>query len=326
MATPNYIHGYKVVREITGGGMSRVYHVEIADNSGGFSLSTECVLKTVRPGASMEFKLRLINEGAALERLQGHPNVIDLIKISTGSEPYLILELVEGETLGKLLARGPLEYKRFQKIAEQVTETVDYAHDRGVVHCDLKPGNIMLVKNRADLVKVLDLGIGQVDGEVRLTMTNEMLGTVGYMPPEQGRHSDHRVDIFALGVVFWEMLAGRPMILPGTGLAEAVVIQTGRTYPNLAELRPDVPKHIAELIYDMTEVEPAGRPQKLSDVLRVLRHDQAPSRSAVMMAVVNPANLAALTAAPTAVQTRHTNAPTALLPKGKSWWKKLISK
>lgn len=147
-----------------------------------------------------------------------HPNVVTLHDFGQGPEGrlYLVMELVEGPTLDAVLKRaGPLPPARTLEIALQLLDAVGAAHARGVIHRDLKPANLMLSpqRGRSDLVKVLDFGLARMTGEggTTITRSGQVFGTPQYMAPEQARgdRCDHRADLYAVGVILYEMLSGR---------------------------------------------------------------------------------------------------------------------
>src|SRR5262249_12671885 len=151
-----------------------------------------------------------------------HPNIVGVIDYNVTSDgtPYLVLDYLEGETLAQCIARGPLPLEQVLSIVRQVGSALQAAHRAGVVHRDLKPQNIFLVPTEIDgraieLAKVLDFGISKMRGSQTVkTQDSALLGTPQYMAPEQatGQHSsvDERTDIFALGAIVYEMLAGQP--------------------------------------------------------------------------------------------------------------------
>jgi eukaryotic-like serine/threonine-protein kinase len=189
------------------GGMGTVYRVRHC------SLGKRFALKVMRADMAQEGELaaRFIQEARAAAAI-GHPNIVqitDFGELPNGA-PYFVMELLDGTPLSKLLRRGgPPPFARAVRILKQVAAALAAAHAAGVVHRDLKPDNIHIASN--DVVKVLDFGVAKVAGAGRLTRTGMVFGTPHYMSPEQasGAAVDHRADIYALGIIMYEMFAGR---------------------------------------------------------------------------------------------------------------------
>lgn len=179
--------------------------------------------------------------------------------IGTSNRPYLVMELVEGRTLGQALADGPLDLEQVGAIGVQVAEALAYAHDRGVVHRDVKPGNVLLGEDQR--VKLADFGIARLIGDtVRHTQTGQAIGTAAYLAPEQvtGGELSGAVDVYSLGLVLLEALTG-VRTYPGTPV-EAALARLSR--------QPEVPSYLPaawrDLVTSMTAVDPAERPSAAS--------------------------------------------------------------
>ena len=160
-----------------------------------------------------ELVKRFAHEVMALSRIT-HPHVVTIVDSGVaGGVPYLVMDFLSGTALGKLLDRGALPAARAVRIAQQVLAGVSEAHANGVVHRDLKPDNILLLDGvDGDFIKVLDFGLARmVDGATRITQTGLALGTPHYMAPEQalGTPIDERTDLYAIGVVLYQMVTGR---------------------------------------------------------------------------------------------------------------------
>jgi len=160
-----------------------------------------------------EYIERFLREAKALGKLS-HPNIVTLIDYGeAGGYFYMVMEYVEGGDLGKRLSSGPLPEAETVRVLTQICQALDYAHSSGVIHRDIKPGNILLGEDGT--VKLVDFGLAKGinadDRDLNLTWANEMMGTPNYMAPEQGVNpltADHRADIFSLGVLTYEMLTG----------------------------------------------------------------------------------------------------------------------
>ncbi len=155
------------------------------------------------------FVARFLREGSLGEQLH-HPGIVRILDVGEHSgRPFLAMELVAGHTLKQEIRdMGPLEVRRALEIARDIAEALDYAHAKGVIHRDLKPDNVML--QPSGTLKVMDFGIARVAGHAGLTNTNLFLGTPLYAAPEMvdPKHVDHRIDLYALGIILFEMLQG----------------------------------------------------------------------------------------------------------------------
>ena len=202
---------YEVLAVIGEGGMGRVYRVRHR------RLGRSFALKALRTELARDTNLaeRFIQEARAAAVVT-HPNVVQINDFGTlhTRQPYFVMELLEGRTLARIIREeGPIEPLRCLTIARQIAEAIAAAHAMGVIHRDLKPDNIILVRPSGShtIVKVLDFGLAKVAGSNRLTRPGVVFGTPHYMSPEQasGEQFDHRVDIYALGIIMFEMLTGR---------------------------------------------------------------------------------------------------------------------
>jgi serine/threonine protein kinase len=245
-------------------------------------------------------RARFLQEARAACAVE-HPNVVQVLDfIELVDQPsILVMELLEGEPLASLLARGPaLSARRAARLLLPVVSAVAAAHDRGIVHRDLKPANIFLHRREGGgrVVKVLDFGIakwtsGAMAGAGPHTRTGSTVGTPCYMAPEQAtgeRGVDRRADVWSLGVILYECLSGvRP--IPGTNAARVVMQLMTRGIVPVEQLAPEVPPEISALVGRMLSVDPARRPQDLAEVAAVLErtaNDMGPvtdpHRSAVL--------------------------------------------
>jgi serine/threonine-protein kinase len=212
---------YIVRRKLGEGGMGLVYVTEHP------AIGKRVALKVLHPEFSSQAEIvsRFFQQARAVNAIQ-HPNIVDvvdygLIPSPNGGEPprvYLLMEYLEGVTLGALIRReAPLSTERTVGIALQIADALSASHRQGIVHRDLKPDNVMLVSRgrRHDFVKLLDFGVAKLTGSASTThrtRTGTVIGTPQYMAPEQceGRTQiDHRTDIYGLGIVVYEMLTGR---------------------------------------------------------------------------------------------------------------------
>ena len=243
---------FELVREIGRGGFGVVWEAQDLE------LHREVAFKAMRRGAGPELRLeRLMHEAEAAARLS-HPNIVTLYDVGHApAGPYLVLELLRGETLAQRLTGPLLRLDEALRIAAQVAAGLAHAHDRGVVHRDLKPSNVFLCEE--EHVKVLDLGLAIAFGRTRLLAG----GTPAYMAPEQrrGAPEDERTDVFALGVLLHQMIAGE---LPFGDSPSA----ESRSPPVL-----HVPgaTELAALVQRMLQADPTARPRDAGKVLAELR-------------------------------------------------------
>jgi len=265
---------YRILERLGEGGMGLVFraHDPRLDRDVALKVLTD---DTVGDARARE---RLRQEARALSRLL-HPNIATLFDIdSEAGEDFLVLEFVPGESLAKTLERGPVPESRARAIAIEIAEALDVAHEQGVVHRDLKPANVILTpRGRA---KVLDFGIARLlDGSTvhGTVVTGEGLaltGTAPYMAPEQirGGAVDARSDLYALGVLLFEMVAGtRPFV--ADDLVSLVYRIVHEPPPRLADARPGASAGLERLVARCLEKDPARRfanARALADALREL--------------------------------------------------------
>jgi serine/threonine-protein kinase len=253
---------YRVLRQIGRGGMGVVYeaeHVEL-----GKRVAIKLMLEKYAEDA--EATQRFKREALAASRI-GNPHIIDISDIGTAPDGrmFVVMELLHGEPLADAMKRtGALPVPRVTKIIRQVLRAVGAAHGKSIIHRDLKPDNIFLVGDE-DHVKLLDFGISKVldsspDASTRLTSTGAVMGTPLYMAPEQamGEPTDHRADIYALGVILYEMLAGRPPFEGSTYGALITKVLTSDA-PLLSDLKPSLPRSLVAATHRALEKEPARR-------------------------------------------------------------------
>jgi tetratricopeptide (TPR) repeat protein/predicted Ser/Thr protein kinase len=211
------ISHYRILEKLGEGGMGVVYKAE------DIQLERLVALKFLPPHVSedSEEKARFIHEAKSASALN-HPNVTTIYGIEESSEGlFIAMECVEGKTLKQIVKEGPLSMKKVLDIGIQICEGLAMAHEKGVIHRDIKSENIMVTARGQ--VKIMDFGLAKLKGASRLTQTGTTLGTIGYMSPEQasGEEVDQRSDIFSAGVVLYELLTGR---MPFEGENQAAII------------------------------------------------------------------------------------------------------
>ena len=210
-----------------------------------------------------------------------HPGIVEIVdcEIDQRGRAYIVMELLDGESLAHCLERvGNLDFSSSLGIVGQIASALSAAHPNGIIHRDLKPDNVFLVSTpNADTplsVKVLDFGIAKLvaheTGEKGRTRTGSLLGTPLYMSPEQCRGAgkvDHRTDIYSLGCILFEMLAGRPpFIREGSG--ELIAAHLSETPPDIISLEPSLLPELGNLVMRMLAKDPAARPQTMLEVVQ----------------------------------------------------------
>ena len=217
---------------------------------------------------------RLVREAQAVNLIR-HPNIVDVFSLGTlpDGRGYFVMEWLEGMTLDERIRRkGPLSLAETAAILDQVFDAIGAAHAAGIVHRDLKPQNIFLEKRSPVVVKILDFGIAKLSGlDADRASSGLLMGTPGYLAPEQARTTevDHRADIYALGVVLFEMLTGeRPF--GGESQASVVLKHIAAEPPSLLDRLGGLPPAIDAMVRRMLAKDPADRPA-LDDVRALLR-------------------------------------------------------
>lgn len=231
------------------------------------------------------FISRFLTEARTAASLR-HPHIATIYGVSEAdsAQPYFAMELVEGSDLADLIhKRGRLTLEETLSILEPVAQALDYAHGRGIIHRDIKPGNVLLeAKAEGWNPKVVDFGIAramQDEGEIshtRLTQAGAIIGTPEYMSPEQagnGDAVDYRSDIYALGIVTYEMLCGRPPFSAGQGTSPiSVLVQHVRDAPPLpSSLQSDLPARLNDVLLWALAKHPAERPTSCMALVEAMR-------------------------------------------------------
>ena len=213
-------------------------------------------IKALKPGVvalDNEIVARFVREGEALHQLN-HPNIVKMVAVVEEEEQhYLIIEYVGGGSLRDLLeTQGPLSSERVVEIALELADALTRAHHLSIIHRDLKPANVLLAEDGTP--RLTDFGLAHVADSPRLTQTGMVVGTIGYLSPEacSGERLDNRADIWALGVMLYEMLTGE-LPFEGEDLASTPLAILTQPVPDLAQVRADVPDALTDLIYRMLE-------------------------------------------------------------------------
>lgn len=272
---------FRIVDVIGKGAMGKVYRaVQLPLNR---AVALKVLDSRYGAGRETSFKQRFLVEAALTAKLS-HPNTVRVLDYGSTKDGlfYLAMEYLDGESLDKRLARGPLPWRRVLNIGQQVARALREAHELGVVHRDLKPGNIMLldVDDDTDHVKVLDFGLVKsfVEGQElegrAITQQGMLMGSPPYMAPEQGERNraDPRSDIYSLGVVLYEALTGRP---PFTGNAplEIILKHVHEPVPPLVTpkgLEP-IPSAFEAVVMKCLAKSPMDRFQSMEEVLMAMQ-------------------------------------------------------
>ena len=272
---------YEVLSPLGAGGMGEVYRARDT------RLGRDVAVKVMPPSLAGdgEARLRFQREAQAISALS-HPNICALHDVGEeGGAQYLVMELIEGESLAARLERGALPFEQALRIAIEIASALGAAHRRGIVHRDLKPANVMLARSGA---KLLDFGLARLrerrpeaafpflkseaETELELTRAGTVLGTLAYMAPEQleGRPSDACADIFSFGAVLHEMVTGRRAFAGETRAAVITQVLTANP-PPVSSARPDLPATLDGIVAACLAKDPEERWQDAGDVGRQLR-------------------------------------------------------
>ena len=286
---------YRALSLLGEGGMGAVYLAEHPQ------IGRRVAVKVLRPEMIREQQLlvRFLNEARAANAIR-HPNIIEVLDSGTTPEgvPYLVMELLEGEVLSARIRRaGKLPVREAMEFAYQTASALAAAHSKGIVHRDLKPDNLFVVPHPSDpsareMIKVLDFGIAKLQtlptGGGMQTRTGMLMGTPVYMSPEQclgTRAVDHRSDLYSLGVIMFEMLAGHPPFV-SEGFGELVNMHLNVRPPSLRDLNGEVTAPIEGLIMKALEKSPDARQRSATELQMDIRN--AAGQSVMMRGISSP--------------------------------------
>lgn len=266
---------YELLEAIGSGGMSIVYKARLNNVNKLFALKT----LNFQVQAKDNIKIRFAREIDLLLKLE-HPHIVSVQDCLYGPncQPYLVMDLLRGVTLEQEVARaGALPWERVRKIMIQVCAAVKYAHQHQIVHRDLKPGNIMLLENEVDFVKVLDFGLALIGENTRkITQSGEFWGSPPYASPEQvkgNNTADQRSDIYSLGCVMYELLSGKDPF-HGAGLYELLSKHVNEKPAPLVVTNPDVkvPHEMEQIVFKCLEKKPEDRFQSVAELQMALEN------------------------------------------------------
>jgi eukaryotic-like serine/threonine-protein kinase len=274
------VGNYRIYKLLATGGMGAVY---LAEHPG---IGRKAAVKILRPDLAQdpEMSARFLNEARAANAIR-HPGIVEIFDsgVLPNGAPYIVMELLEGESLAARIERcGALPVAEAIDIVCQAADALAAAHAAGIVHRDLKPDNLFLIGDLRvpgrELVKVLDFGIAKLG--LRLpamsslrTQTGSVMGTPAYMSPEQCRgirDVDHRTDIYALGVIAYELVVGRPPF-QAEAFGEMAHLHIGELPPPPGTLNPDLPAEIEAVVLQALEKDPSRRFQSAKHLEQELR-------------------------------------------------------
>ncbi len=254
---------YEILEVIGTGGMAVVYKARC------HRLNRLVAIKILKDEFSgdEEFRRRFRAEGEAVAMLS-HPNIVQVYDVSSSYNcNFIVMELIDGISLKQYMQiKGVLNWKETLHFAMQIAQGLEHAHSRGIVHRDIKPHNVMVLKNGS--VKVMDFGIARVMSKSN-TLTKEALGSVHYISPEQakGGYTDNRSDIYSLGVVMYEMMTGRPPYDGESPVAVAIQhINGGAVRPTV--LNPNIPRGLEQIIMKAMALDVNDRYTSAGEMLR----------------------------------------------------------
>jgi serine/threonine-protein kinase len=259
---------YRLLAELGRGAMGVVYRAE--DPLLNRTVAIKTIIMTDDPAGRADYEARFLQEAKAAGGLN-HPNLITIHDVGReGGVAYMAMELLEGTELRELIARGRLPLRFAIDVLAQVADGLAHAHEHGVVHRDIKPGNIMVV--RGQLAKIMDFGIARVRASDVKTQTGAILGSPRYISPEQvtGQPVDRRCDIFSLGVVLHELAAGEPPFSAPTVTQLLHQIATAAPRPPSAT-NPAVPAMLDLIVARALEKQPDARYQSAAELAADLR-------------------------------------------------------
>jgi serine/threonine protein kinase len=271
LLTGTRLGSYEILSLIGVGGMGEVYRAR------DLHLSRDVAVKVLLNLSTDPQRLHRFEQEARAAGALNHPNILAVFHLGTyQGAPYLVSELLEGETLRQAVKRGPLPIRKVIDYGVQIARGLEAAHERGIVHRDLKPENLFLTRDGR--IKILDFGLAKLtqplqsseNGSTTVTTGTDpgvVMGTVGYMSPEQvrGDRNDHRADIFAFGAVLYEMLAGRRAFRKPT-VTETMTAILREDPPSILDLAPNVPLGLQRIVQHCLEKGPEQRFHSAADL------------------------------------------------------------
>ncbi|MCD2136614.1 Stk1 family PASTA domain-containing Ser/Thr kinase [Salinicoccus halitifaciens] len=292
---------YKILKYL-GGGMSSVYLAE------DIILNRNVVVKMIKVDAHDEERSRLRFQREVQSTIQlSHPNIVNVLDVDETDEyQLLVTEVVDGPTLKQYIKENhPISIEESVNLAVQILDGIEHAHNRGIIHRDIKPQNILL--DGENRVRITDFGIAKALSETRMTETNQVMGSVQYISPEQakGQNTDERTDIYSFGIVLFELLTGEVPFSGETPVSVALK-QISEKLPEIDDYRT-IPQGLKNIILKCTEKKPADRYRHVDMILEDLRkydtidtpymHTGAEDGSTIQTGKIKPAPKAAASSA-----------------------------
>lgn len=258
---------YQIIEELGRGAHATVYKARDT------TLDRVVALKVMRPGLLWEPDAveRFMREARAAAQLE-HPHIVTIYEVGeTEGTYYIAMRYLPGATVDELIERGPMPVEQAVDIARQVAEALGYGHQRGFIHRDVKPSNIIVSDD--GFATLTDFGLVKALAWASLTSSGGVMGTPGYVAPElwEEKGASPATDVYALGVVLWEMLAGR-RLFAGETPAGVMRKHLTETPPPLTEVRAGVPRAVADVVARALEKVPEDRYQGGTDLARALEH------------------------------------------------------
>jgi len=274
-ARQNWVADRFEIRELIGsGGLGDVYRAQ------DHHLNRAVAIKRVRMQVAQNDR-RLVEqtwrEAMTTACLQ-HPNIVTIFDYGIDQHgAYVVMELIEGETLEDVLVRGPLQFEDFLRFAQQSLEAIVAAHALGLIHRDLKPGNFMITRTSPDApfnVKILDFGLAKyldAPQPQSIDHLNSLMGSIHYMAPEQFQRLpiDHRTDLYSLGCIFYEAVTGHPAF-DGNTVSELIDAHLKKPPHSMKQLRRDISPRLERWIVRLVERDADKRPPSAAEALRTM--------------------------------------------------------
>jgi serine/threonine protein kinase len=261
------ISHYKIIEKIGEGGMAVVYKGEDT------KLKRTVALKFISPVKleKEDTKTRFIQEAQTAAGLN-HPNITTVYEIEEADDQtFIVMEYIEGTNLRDIISSNPLTLSQSLDFALQIAEGLQEAHNRGIIHRDIKSSNIMITPRGQ--VKIMDFGLVKLKGATQITKTSMVMGTVSYMSPEQAASDevDTRTDIWSIGVILYEMLTGR---LPFRGANDQIILHSimQKKQEPLSTFRSGIPFLLTDIVDKCLKKNPKERYQTVTDLKADLEH------------------------------------------------------
>ncbi|MBI3189324.1 MAG: serine/threonine-protein kinase [Ignavibacteriales bacterium] len=300
------ISHYKIIEKLGEGGMGVVYKAEDT------KLKRTVALKFLPPhlAASGQDKARFIQEAQAASALN-HPNVCTIHDIlEDDGKMFIVMEFVDGQTLRE--KKGTLSFKQAIDIGIQIADGLAAAHEKGIVHRDIKPDNIMIRKD--GIVQIMDFGLAKLRASgskiTQLTKEGSTVGTAGYMSPEQvqGQETDHRSDIFSFGVLFYELITGQ---LPFKGVHETALMYeiVNVDAAPMSSIKPDINQNLDGIVLECLEKDPRERTQSVAQVSLDLKRFKRESTRSLATRTIATRQYTTTTNLETAEPPNHARSP-----------------